>query len=231
MEDVAMKDLLIEVSPRESFGKNESRRMRRAGKIPAILYGAGKDPVPLIVDPVQIERILHSESGANTLFRLGLAGTEKQRHVMIKDYQVDPVKGQLMHADFVRIRMDEVIEVSVPVRIIGEAVGVKLDGGILEHVTRSVDISCLPTNIPEHIDIDVTNLKIGDSIKVSDVQATDQYTMLTEAGQTLVVCAAPAKEETPEATVEAGEATATAPAEPEVLKKGKAEPEEDKESK
>lgn len=226
-----MKDLLVEVGPRESSGKNESRRLRRAGKIPAILYGADKDPVPLVVDPDQIERILHSESGANTLFRLGLAGTEKQRHVMIREYQVDPVKGQLIHADFVRIKMDEVIEVSVPVRLVGEAVGVKVDGGLLEHVTRSVDISCLPTNIPEHIDVDVSNLKIGESIKVSDLQASGQYTMLTEAGQTLVVCAAPAKEEVPEAAAEAVEGAPPAPAEPEVLKKGKVESEEGKESK
>lgn len=226
-----MKDQLVEVIPRESFGKNESRRMRRAGKIPAILYGAGMDPVPLIVDPGAIERILHSEAGANTLFRLGLVGTEKQRFVMIKDYQVDPVKGALMHADFLRIKMDEVIEVSVPVRLIGEAVGVKLDGGILEHVTRSIEVSCLPTSIPEHIDIDVTNLKIGDAVRVSDLQATVEYTMLTDASQTLVVCAAPAKEEeTVEAAPEEGEAAA-ATAEPEVLKKGKSDSEDEKESK
>jgi len=228
-----MKDLLVEVTPRESFGKNESRRMRRAGKIPAILYGANKDPVPLVVDPSAIEQILHSESGGNTLFRLGLAGTEKQRHVMIKDYQVDPVKGELMHADFVRIKMDQLVEISVPVRLIGEAVGVKVDGGILEHVTRSVELSCLPTSIPEHIDIDVTNLKIGDSIKVSDVAATDQYTMITDAGQTLVVCAAPAKEEeAAEAEAAEGEEAAAATSEPEVLKKGKSDSEEEeKESK
>jgi large subunit ribosomal protein L25 len=228
-----MKDLLVEVTPRETFGKNASRRMRRAGQIPAILYGADKGPVPLTVDPSQIERILHSESGANTLFRLGLAGTEKQRFVMIKDYQVDPVKGELMHADFVRIKMDEVVEISVPIRIVGEAVGVKVDGGILEHVTRSVEVSCLPTDIPEHIDVDVSNLKIGDSIKVSDLQATEQYTMLSDTGQTLVVCAAPAKEETAEAAPEEAEEAAAAEAtEPEVAKKGKAESEEEeKESK
>jgi large subunit ribosomal protein L25 len=225
-----MKDLLVEVTPRETFGKNASRRMRRAGQIPAILYGADKGPVPLTVDPSQIERILHSESGANTLFRLGLAGTEKQRFVMIKDYQVDPVKGELMHADFVRIKMDQVVEISVPIRIVGEAVGVKVDGGILEHVTRSIEVSCLPTNIPEHIDVDVSNLKIGESIKVSDLQATDQYTMLSDTGQTLVVCAAPAKEETAEAAPEEAEEAAEAEAtEPEVAKKGKAESEEEEE--
>jgi large subunit ribosomal protein L25 len=228
-----MKDLLVEVTPREAIGKNESRRMRRAGQIPAILYGAGKDPVPLTVDPSHIERILHSEAGANSLFRLGLAGTEKQRFVMIKEYQVDPVNGELMHADFVRVKMDEVIEVSVPIRIVGEAVGVKVDGGILEHVSRSIELSCLPTDIPEHIDVDVTNLKIGESIKVSDLQTTDEYTMLSDSGQTLVVCAAPVKEEeAAEAAPEEGEEPAAEEAEPEVAKKGKAESEEEeKESK
>lgn len=226
-----MKDLLVEVKPRQTFGKNESRRLRRAGQIPAILYGADKEPVPLTVDPAEIERILRSEAGANALFRLGLAGTEKQRYVMIKEYQIDPVKGALMHADFVRIKMDELIEISVPVRIIGEAIGVKVEGGILEHVTRTVEVSCLPTNIPEHIDIEVTNLKIGDSLKVSDLQTVALYTVLTDPGQTLVICAAPAKEEeTVEAAAEE-EAEAAAAAEPEVLKKGKPETEEEKESK
>jgi large subunit ribosomal protein L25 len=149
---------------------------------------------------------------------------------MIKDYQVDPVKGELMHADFVRVKMDQVVEISVPIRIVGEAVGVKVDGGILEHVTRSIEVSCLPTNIPEHIDVDVSNLKIGESIKVSDLQATDQYTMLSDTGQTLVVCAAPAKEETAEAAPEEAEEAAEAEAtEPEVAKKGKAESEEEEE--
>jgi large subunit ribosomal protein L25 len=228
-----MKDQLVEVNPRESFGKNNSRRLRRAGRIPAVLYGADRSAVPLTVDPVQIGRILGSESGANTLFRLGLAGTEKQRHVMIKDYQVDPVTGALLHADFIRIKMDEVIEVSVPIRIVGEAPGVKLDGGILEHVTRAVEVSCLPVDIPEYLEIDVSGLRIGASIRVADLAASGKYTILTDTGQTLVVCAAPAKEE--EAPVEAapveGEAAAP-PAEPEVIKKGKAETaEEEKESK
>jgi large subunit ribosomal protein L25 len=142
---------------------------------------------------------------------------------MIKDYQLDPVQGNLLHADFIRVKMDEVIEVSVPLKIVGEAVGVKVDGGILEHVTRSVDVSCLPNNIPEHIDIDVTDLKIGDTVKVSDLQVIDRYTILTDPGQTLVVCAAPTKEETAEAAPEEGEEAA---AEPEVLKKGKDESEE-----
>src|SRR5882672_3018215 len=135
-----MKDLVIDVSPREQMGKNHSRRLRRAGQIPGIVYGARKDPVAITVDPDKIMDIIHSESGANTIFQLSLQGRDQKRHVMIKEYQVDPIKGRLLHADFVRIQMDEVIEVEVPVQVTGEAAGVKLDGGILEHVTRQVRV-------------------------------------------------------------------------------------------
>src|SRR2546428_6685058 len=139
---------------------------------------------------------------------------------MNKDYQVDTVKGSLLHADLVRIQMDEVIEVEVPVQVMGEAAGVKLDGGILEHVTRQVRVSCLPIDIPEHITIDVTPLKIGDALRVSDLPKSDRYRMLTEADQTLVVVSPPAKEEI--VAPVAAEVAPTAPAEPEVIKKGKA---------
>jgi len=129
------------------------------------------------------------------------------------------VKGSLLHADFVRIQMDEVIEVEVPVQFTGEAAGVKLDGGILEHVTRQVKVSCLPGDIPEHITIDVSPLKIGDALRVSDLPKSDRYRILSETDQTLVVCSPPAKEET---VATAAEAAPAAPAEPEVIKKGKA---------
>src|ERR1051325_8373230 len=128
----AMKDIVVDVKSRDVLGKNPARRLRHAGLIPAIVYGAKKDPVPVIVDPKKILEIIHSESGVNTIFQLGLAGTESKRHVMIKEYQVDPVRGHLIHADFVRIQMDEVIEVDVPILATGEAAGVKLDGGILD---------------------------------------------------------------------------------------------------
>jgi len=214
-----MKELVVDVKGRGDLGKNESRRLRSQGQIPAIVYGARKDPVPVVVDPKKILEIIHSESGVNTIFQLNLAEKEARRHVMIKDYQVDPVKGNLIHADFVRIQMDEVIEVEVPVQVSGEAAGVKLDGGILEHVTRLVRVSCLPGDIPEHITIDVTPLKIGDALRVSDLPTSDRYRILTETDQTLVVVSPPAKEET---VAPAAEAAPAAPAEPEVIKKGKA---------
>src|SRR3989441_10395208 len=213
-----MKEIVVDVKSRETVGKNPSRRLRHEGLIPAIVYGAKKDPVPVVVDPKKILEIIHSESGVNTIFQLGLADAEARRHVMIKEYQVDPVRGNLIHADFVRIQMDEVIEVDVPVQATGEAAGVKLDGGILDHVTRQVRISCLPGDIPEHIVIDVTPLKIGDALRVSDLPKSDRYRMLTEADQTLVVVSPPAKEEVVAPVVEAAPA---APAEPEEIKKGK----------
>jgi large subunit ribosomal protein L25 len=223
-----MSDLVVEVTPREQRGKNNSRRLRRAGSIPAIVYGGRKDTVPVSVDPEAIVRIIRSESGENTIFQLSLKGTGKSRHVMIKDYQVDPVQGRLMHADFVRIQMDEVVEVDVPIRLSGESPGVKLDGGILEHVTREVRVTCLPGDIPEHISVDVSKLRIGDSLRVSDLAKAEKYKILEDPEQTLVNCSPPTKEEV---APEAVEAAAEEPSEPEVLKKGKAvgEAEEEKE--
>jgi large subunit ribosomal protein L25 len=218
-----MREIVVDVKSRESLGKNPSRRLRHQGLIPAIVYGAKKDPVPVVVDPKKILEIIHSESGVNTIFQLGLAEKEARRHVMIKEYQVDPVKGNLIHADFVRIQMDEVIEVDVPVQVTGEAAGVKLDGGILDHVTRQVRVSCLPADIPEHVTIDVTPLKIGDALRVSDLPKSDRYRILSEPDQTLVVVSPPAKEEV---VAPAAEAAPAAPAEPEVIKKGKAAEEE-----
>ena len=214
-----MKEQIVEVTRREAFGKNVSRRLRRAGQIPAVLYGAGRDPVPLTVDPVRLVEILRSEAGANTIFQLNMSGTEEKRHVMIREYQVHPVEGRLMHADFLRLQMDTVMEVEVPVLLRGEAAGVKQDGGILEQVTRHVRVSCLPANIPEHLDIDVSALKIGDHLSVADIPGSDRYKVLTETGVILAVCSAPAKEEAP---VVAATEVVAAPAEPEVIKKGKA---------
>ncbi len=214
-----MKEHVVEVKSRGNLGKNNSRRLRRAGMIPAIVYGAKRDPVSVTVDPRHLLEIIRSESGVNTIFQVNLEGTERRRHVMIKDFQVDPVKGLLMHADLVRIQMDEVIEVEVPVQITGEAAGVKLDGGILEHVTRTVRVSCLPGNIPEHITIDVSPLKIGDNLRISDIPTDERYKVLDDAEQILVVVSPPAKEEV---AAPIAEAVAAAPAEPEVIKKGKA---------
>jgi large subunit ribosomal protein L25 len=215
-----MNERVVDVTRREVMGRGVSRRLRRAGKIPAILYGAGRDPVPLSVDPDRIREIIRSDSGVNTIFQLNLAGTDQRRHVMIKEYQVDPVEGRLIHADFLRIQMDAVMEVEVPVVLKGEAQGVKLDGGILEHVTRQVRVSCLPGDIPENLSIEVTALKIGDHLSVADLPKSDRYRILSDPALIVAVCSPPAKEEV--AAPAAAEAVAAAPTEPEVMKKGKA---------
>lgn len=230
-----MKEVVVDVARREVIGKNVSRRLRRSGSIPAVLYGGGKDPVILQVDPNRIEQILRSESGVNTIFQLNLAGTDQRRHVMIREYQVDPLEGKLLHADFLRIAMDEAIEVEVPIRLTGEAAGVKLDGGILEPVNRTVRVSCLPGDIPESLNLDVSAMKINDHLSVSDLPKSDKFTILSDPGAIVVVCAPPAKEEVA-APVAGAEAAAPAPTEPEVIKKGKqvaegeegAEPEKEK---
>ncbi|HEV8198831.1 MAG TPA: 50S ribosomal protein L25 [Candidatus Polarisedimenticolia bacterium] len=230
-----MKDVVVDVARRELIGKNVSRRLRRSGSIPAVLYGGGKDPVILQVDPNRIEQILRSESGVNTIFQLNLAGTDQRRHVMIREYQVDPLAGKLLHADFLRIAMDEAIEVEVPIRLTGESVGVKLDGGILEPVTRTVRVSCLPGDIPESLVLDVSAMKINDHLSVADLPKSDKFTLLSDPGLIVVVCAPPNKEEVA-APAAGAEAAAPAATEPEVIKKGKqlaegeegAEPEKEK---
>ncbi|MEE9292944.1 MAG: 50S ribosomal protein L25 [Acidobacteriota bacterium] len=215
-----MQEVVVEVQERNNPGKNESRRMRKQGLVPAVVYGGNKEPRSIAVDPKLLLKIFHSESGANTIFQLNLQGTDQRRHVMIKEYQVDPVKGALLHVDLVRIQMDEAIEVMVPIRIVGDAVGVKVDGGILDHVNREIRIESLPANIPEHIDIDVQPLKIGDTRRVSDIPQSDRFKIMSDPEQILVVISAPTKDEAETPVVDEAEVVATA--EPEVIKKGKA---------
>ena len=214
-----MQEVVVEVQERNNPGKNESRRMRKQGLVPAVVYGGNKEPRSIAVDPKLLLKIFHSESGANTIFQLNLQGTDQRRHVMIKEYQVDPVKGALLHVDLVRIQMDEVIEVMVPIRIVGDAVGVKVDGGILDHVNREIRIESLPGNIPEHIDIDVQPLKIGDTRRVSDIPQSDRFKIMSDPEQILMVISAPTKDEAETPVVDEAE---VATAEPEVIKKGKA---------
>jgi len=207
-----------------SRGKNEARRVRSAGRIPGVLYGAKKETVAVTLDPKQIQRILHSESGHNTIFDLQV-GSEKAK-VMIVDWQHDPMYGKLLHIDLKRIAMDEKIRVQVPIHLTGEAEGVKTQGGILDQVLREVEVECLPGDIPSHIDADVTVLVFGEVLRVSDLPHGGKLKFVTDGNQTVAHITS-VKEEvapTPEA---AAEAAAAAPAEPEVIKKGKQETEEE----
>ena len=211
-----MNEIVIDVTPRTEFGKNPSRRLRRSGMIPGIVYGSSKPPVPISVDPKQVERILHLESGVNTVFMLHLVGKDQRRFAMIKDFQTDPVSNRLQHTDFIRIQMDEAIQVNVPIQTVGEAPGVKLDQGILDIPLREIRIESLPADIPDHIPVDISTMKIGDSIRVADLVAPPRVKILTDTNQVVAVVTPPAKEE------EAGAAPVAEVTEPEVIKKGKA---------
>jgi large subunit ribosomal protein L25 len=213
----------LEAQPRESGNKNQARRVRVGGKIPAVVYGAGKNSLSVSVDPRQVLRILHSDTGHNTIFDLNLSGENTK--AMIVDWQYEPIKGKLLHIDLKRIAMDKVLRVEVPIMLQGVPMGVKTEGGILEQMLREVEIECLPGDIPSHIDVDVSELAFGKVIRVSDLPHNEKLKFLTDENQP-VAHVTSVKEEvvaTPEAT--AADATAS-PAEPEVIKKGKAEAEE-----
>jgi large subunit ribosomal protein L25 len=216
---------ILEAQPREAGTKNQARRVRREGKIPGVVYGAGKDALAVSVDPRHVLRILRSDSGHNTILDLALDGGERTK-AMIVDWQYEPIKGQLLHIDLKRIAMDKALRVSVPVVLQGVAEGVKTEGGILEQMLREVEIECLPGDIPSHIDVDISHLVFGKVLRVSDLPHNEKLKFLSDANQP-VAHVTSVKEEvvaTPEAV--AADAAAV-PAEPEVIKKGKTETEEE----
>ncbi len=219
----ALETNLLEGQPREAGTKGDARRVRRDGKIPAVVYGAGKDSMPISVDPRVVSRILNSETGHNTIFDLNLGG-EKTK-AMIVDWQYEPIKGKLLHIDLKRIALDKVLKVSVPIFLVGEAAGVKQEGGIMEQMLREVEIECLPADIPSHIDADVSELTFGKVLRVSDLPHSDKLKFLTDENQP-VAHVTSVKEEVV-ATPDAAAADAAAPAEPEVIKKGKQDADEE----
>lgn len=221
-----MEAIVVEALPREAGGKNVARRLRRAQHLPAIVYGGEKPPQPVIVDPVAVEKILHSEAGHNAIFTLQIEGHGKTA-AMIKDWQYEPVKGRLLHVDFIRIALDVRLKVKVPVHAAGEPVGVKQQGGVLEYVTREIEVECLPGEIPDYLEMDISELKVGQSFRVGDLKSDRRYRVLTDAERVIAHVVAPKgiEEEKP-----AEEAAVVAPAEPEVLRKGKVEEPEGEEA-
>jgi len=214
----------LEAQPRAAGTKNHARRVRREGKIPGVVYGAGKNATPVTIDPRHVLRILRSDSGHNTIFDLALDG--ERTKAMIVDWQYEPIKGSLLHIDLKRIAMDKALRVNVPIILHGVPVGVKTEGGILEQMLREVEIECLPGDIPGHIDLDVSELTFGKVLRVENLPHNEKLKFISDANQP-VAHVTSVKEEvvaTPEAA--AAEAAA-APAEPEVIKKGKAETEEE----
>ena len=227
-------EAVLEATSRDSFGKNEARRTRRDGKVPAVVYGAtgdaGHTAVAIAVEPKALLRILHSESGANTLISLKLAGAADTK-VLVKEFQLDPLTHQVLHADFYRVAMDRVIQVTIPVIVKGEPKGVKQQGGVLELIRREIEIECLPGDIPENVEVDVSELMLNQGVRVRDIATNPKWKAMSDADMMLVHVIMPKAEETP-APVEAAAAVAAAPAEPEVIKKGKKEDaEEEKEDK
>jgi large subunit ribosomal protein L25 len=236
-------DAVLDAVKRHTKGKNEARRLRAAGKIPATLYGAqkaGDAPAPesVSVDPKPFMRILHSASGLNTLITLKVQGGTDAR-VLVKNVQLDPISNHPLHADFYRVNMDRRIQVTVPVVLRGESRGVKQDGGVLDFVHREIEVEVLPANIPDSIEVDVTNLGIGDAVHVRDVASNAAWTPISDPDMMIVhiVVIKEVVEEAPAAAVAGAEGAAAAPgaaapaaggSEPEVIKKGKTDKEDGK---
>jgi large subunit ribosomal protein L25 len=209
---------VLDAQLRTPGNKNAARRVRVSGKVPATLYGAGKDAVSVSVDPRQVKLILHSKTGHNTIFDLALEGGERTK-AMIVDWQYEPIKSSLMHIDLKRIAMDKKLTVAVPITLKGEAAGVKNEGGILEQILREVELECLPSDIPASIEVDVSELVLGKVIRVSDLAQSDKIKFVTDESQPIVHVTT-VKEEVV-AAPEVVAAEGATPAEPEVIKKGK----------
>ena len=217
-----MAELTVDAEIRQEFGKNANRRARASGRVPGIVYGRGLDSVAVSVDPKDLERILHSEAGHNTIFKLIFEGDAK--NVLIRDYQVDSVKEEFLHADFQTVIMDQLMTFQVPVEAVGTAEGVKLYDGVLDTVLREIELECLPTDLPDHIRVDVDHLGVGDSLRVGDVEVDEsKIQVLSDPEQVVFNVIPPVVEEEPEVEEEAVEEEV----EPEVISKGKAEEEEE----
>jgi large subunit ribosomal protein L25 len=206
-------ETIVAAEPRSTRGKNEARRLRVSGRIPAVVYGAFKDPVAVSLSPKDITKIIHSKTGHNSIFDVDIQGVERTP-VIVADEAYDPIKGTLLHIDLRRIDLARKLRVAVPIHVSGEAKGVKQQGGVLDVVTRTIEIECIPDDIPNQFDVDVTELMIGTSIRVSELPVKEGVRILT-AGDAVIAHVVGIKEEvvaTPEAA---------AVPEPEVAKKGK----------
>ena len=213
------KDITVVAQARESRGKNEARRLRVKGSMPAVVYGGADGPEAVAVSPKELGRILNSKTGHNTIFNLNITGRENTP-VMIVDWQFDPIKDSLLHADLKRIDLTKRITVKVPVLTQGDPRGVKVQGGLHEIVTREIEIECLPDDIPEQFVVDVTELTVGQSVRAGDIPLAGSMKLLTLPDAVISHVVAPRVEETPAAEVAA---TTPAASEPEVIKKGKKE--------
>ena len=214
------KDITVRAMPREGRGKNDSRRARRDGNVPVTMYGGGIDAVSALVPLRELAAILRSDTGRNTIFTLDVEGVEATE-VMFADRQIDPVRSRLIHADFKRLVKGEKIEATVPLRLLGEPIGVREQNGVLEQIIRDVEIRCEPRDIPEALEVDVTNLGVHDVLHVSDIPISEGIEILAEPD--MVIATIGVVKEEPVAVVAPVEGEV--PAEPEVIGKGKKEEE------
>jgi large subunit ribosomal protein L25 len=219
----------LQAEKRDGRGKNEARRLRASGRIPAIVYGTEKNKAfEISVDPKVLLRILHSEAGVNTLIGLEGAGLVGGGKVLVKEYQLDPIDHKLLHADFFAIAMDKMLVVTVPVVLKGEPKGVKQQGGIVDFVNREIKVESLPSDIPEHIDIDISELMLHQGVRVRDLPQDGKWKAVSDADM-MIVHVVPVKvEEAPAADAAAAATPGAAPAEPEVIKKGKKDEDDEK---
>ncbi|MCZ6768107.1 MAG: 50S ribosomal protein L25 [Acidobacteria bacterium] len=217
-----MAQFTVQAEERQKTGKGANRRLRMQGKLPAVVYGQGLETLSVSVNAQDVDLILHSEAGHNTIFQLQVSG--KLTDVLIKAYQLDPVKGSLLHADFQAVALDQKMTFAVPVQVVGTAQGV-IAGGVLDQVLREIEVECLPTEVPDHIPLDVTELEIGDSVRVGALQLDNSKISLLSAPDLVILSIVPPHvEEEVEEIVEEEELE-----EPELIKKGKAEEEEKEE--
>lgn len=217
-------EAVLDAIERTSRGKNEARRLRATGRIPAVVYGGKDGGQAIAVDPKMLAKILRTEQGANTLIALNVPGGGNAR-VLVREYQLDPITRTLLHADFYRVAMDKLIRVPVTVVTLGEPKGVKQQGGVLDIVHRQIEIECLPADIPNHIEVDVRELMVGQSIRVKDIATNPNWTAIADPEMMLLHIVVPKVEEAPAAGEAAAAGGAAAAAEPEVIKKGKKEEE------
>jgi len=213
----------LHVGLREGKGKEVNKKLRQEGLVPSIVYKKGEDTLSLKIDKKDLSRALHTEAGENVIIRLHIdaAKKRKERTVIIKEVQKDPVKDYLLHVDFQEISLSETLKVKVPIAAKGEAIGVKQEEGVLQHVLWEAEIECLPTNIPEKIEVDVSNLKIGDSIHVKEIQIPEGVKILDDPEGVVFSVEHPKKVEEVIAPPAEGEVQ-----EPEVIKEKKEKPEE-----
>jgi large subunit ribosomal protein L25 len=222
-----MAEVTLEVERREATGKEIAKKLRRDGRVPAVVYGGHREPVAISVDRKAVSELIQkSDHGIRSVFLLKMAGTDQQRHAMIKDVTINPISRKMMHIDFIRVVMDELVRVTVPVHVNGTAIGVK-EGGLLDFQVRELHVECLPNAIPDSVEVDVTPLGAHDYFRVKDLQLPEGVKVLDDPERVVVGVTIARAEVSDTATAEAAVATA----EPEVIKKGKGDEEEKKEKK